>query len=133
MVPGWRLIDLAPAMRSLGQLVQGTGRFDPKSHVRLKQIHQSWCWKGGTSKTSGLAMPQKDCAAHPALVLIVDDDEAILEITAELLGTLRYDVLTEASAPETAQLLRKNCRALLSFNGYLDARDGRGRACRDCG
>jgi CheY-like chemotaxis protein len=38
-------------------------------------------------------MAHKDPRSQTALVLIVDDDEAVVEITAELLETLGYDVL----------------------------------------
>ena len=47
--------------------------------------------EGESRKTSGFAMAQKDPRSQTALVLVVDDDDAILEITAEdykLLATM---------------------------------------------
>jgi CheY-like chemotaxis protein len=75
--------------------------------VEIKPAHD-WCWKGGTSKTSGFAMAQENSRSQAALVLIVDDDEAVVEITAEILGTLGYDILIARNGPEAVELLRRN-------------------------
>ena len=64
--------------------------------------------KEGPAKTSGFAMAQKNPRSHAALILIVDDDEAVVEITAEILETLGYDVLNARNGPEAIELLRKN-------------------------
>jgi CheY-like chemotaxis protein len=64
--------------------------------------------KEGPEKTSGVAMAQKNPRSQAALVLIVDDDEAVVEITAEILGTLGYDVLIARNGPEAVELLRRN-------------------------
>lgn len=61
-------------------------------------------------------MAQKDRLSHAALVLIVDDDEAVVEITAEILETLGYDVLTARNGPEAVELLRKNSRISVLFS-----------------
>ena len=53
-------------------------------------------------------MAQKNPRSQAALVLIVDDDEAVVEITAEILGTLGYDVLIARNGPEAVELLRRN-------------------------
>jgi CheY-like chemotaxis protein len=51
---------------------------------------------------------QKNPPSQAALVLIVDDDEAVVEISAEILGTLGYDVLTARNGSEAVALLRRN-------------------------
>ena len=53
-------------------------------------------------------MEQENSRSQAALVLIVDDDEAVVEITAEILGTLGYDVLIARNGPEAVELLRRN-------------------------
>src|SRR5712672_3573400 len=53
-------------------------------------------------------MAQKNPRSQAALVLIVDDDEAVVEITAEILGTLGYDVLIARNGSEAVELLRRN-------------------------
>jgi CheY-like chemotaxis protein len=53
-------------------------------------------------------MAQKNPPSQAALVLIVDDDKAVAEISAEILGTLGYDVLTARNGPEAVALLRRN-------------------------
>jgi CheY-like chemotaxis protein len=49
------------------------------------------------------------------LVLIVDDDEDILELAAEILQTLGYDVLTARNGLEGVAVLRKNSRISILF------------------
>ena len=44
------------------------------------------------------------------LVLIVDDDEDILELTPEILETLGYHVFTARNGLEAIELLRRNSR-----------------------
>jgi CheY-like chemotaxis protein len=39
-------------------------------------------------------MAENSPGSHAALILIVDDDEAVVEVAAESLETLGYDVLT---------------------------------------
>ena len=60
-------------------------------------------------------MAQKNPGSHSTLVLIVDDDEAVVEITAEILETLGYDVLTARNGHEAVELLRKNRRISVLF------------------
>ena len=60
-------------------------------------------------------MAQKNPRSHAALVLIVDDDEAIVEVTAEVLETLGYDILTAQDGPEALELLRSNSRISILF------------------
>jgi CheY-like chemotaxis protein len=43
-----------------------------------------------------------------ALVLIVDDDEEVLQVTAEILKTLGYRALTARTGPEAVEQLRQN-------------------------
>jgi two-component system, cell cycle response regulator CpdR len=43
-----------------------------------------------------------------ALVLIVDDDEEVLQVTAEVLKTLGYRALTARTGPEAVEQLRQN-------------------------
>ena len=50
-----------------------------------------------------------------ALVLIVDDDEDILWMTAETVQRLGYYVLTAKNGPEAIDLLRKNSRINVLF------------------
>jgi CheY-like chemotaxis protein len=61
-------------------------------------------------------MAQKDRLSHAALVLIVDDDEAVVEITAEILETLGYDVLTARNGSEAIELLCKNSGISVLFS-----------------
>ena len=61
-------------------------------------------------------MVQKNPRSHAALVLIVDDDEAVVEITAEISETLGYDVLTARNWPEALELLRKNSSISVLFS-----------------
>src|ERR1700720_3879069 len=49
------------------------------------------------------------------LVLIVDDDDDILELAAEILQTLGYDVLTARNGLEGVAVLRKNSRISILF------------------
>ena len=60
-------------------------------------------------------MAQKNPPSQAALVLIVDDDEAVVEITAEILETLGYDILTARNGSEAVELLRKNSRISVLF------------------
>ena len=60
-------------------------------------------------------MAQKNPRSHAALVLIVDDDEAVVEITAEILETLGYDILTAQDGSEAVELLRSNSRISVLF------------------
>jgi CheY-like chemotaxis protein len=41
-------------------------------------------------------------------VLIVDDDEDVLQVTADILETLGYRVLTASTGPEALETLRRN-------------------------
>jgi CheY-like chemotaxis protein len=43
-----------------------------------------------------------------SLVLIVDDDEEVLQVTADILETLGYKVLTAKTEPEAVEQLRRN-------------------------
>jgi CheY-like chemotaxis protein len=49
------------------------------------------------------------------LVLIVDDDEEILELAAEILQMLGYDVLTARNGLEAVAVLRRNPRVSTLF------------------
>ena len=60
-------------------------------------------------------MAQKNPRSHAALVLIVDDDEAIVEVTAEVLETLGYDILTAQDGPEALELLCSNSLISILF------------------
>ena len=60
-------------------------------------------------------MAQKNPRSHAALVLVVDDDEAVVEITAEILETLGYDILTAQDGSEAVELLRSNSRISVLF------------------
>jgi CheY-like chemotaxis protein len=53
-------------------------------------------------------MAQENPRSHAALVLIVDDDEAVVEITVEILETLGYDVLTAQDGSAAVELLHSN-------------------------
>jgi CheY-like chemotaxis protein len=48
-------------------------------------------------------------------VLIVDDEQDVLELAAELLQTLGYDVLTAPNGFEALAVLRKNSRISILF------------------
>jgi CheY-like chemotaxis protein len=61
-------------------------------------------------------MAQKNPRSHAALVLIVDDDEAVVEITAEIFETLGYDVLTARNGPEAVEILHKNSGISVLFS-----------------
>ena len=50
-------------------------------------------------------MAQKNPRSHAALVLIADDDESVVQITAEIVETLGYDVLTAQDGPKAVELL----------------------------
>ena len=59
------------------------------------------------------------------LVLIVDDDEDILELAAEILQTLGYDVLTARNGLEGVAVLRKNSRISILFTDiHMPGRSG---------
>ena len=60
-------------------------------------------------------MAQKNSPSHAALVLIVDDDEATLDITAEVFEILGYDVVTAESGRVALEVLRKNPRVSVLF------------------
>jgi CheY-like chemotaxis protein len=60
-------------------------------------------------------MTQKNSPSHAALVLIVDDDEATLDITAEVFEILGYDVVTAESGRVALEVLRKNPRVSVLF------------------
>ena len=60
-------------------------------------------------------MAQKNPRSHAALILVVDDDEAVVEITAEILETLGYDILTAQDGSEAVELLRSNSRISVLF------------------
>jgi CheY-like chemotaxis protein len=60
-------------------------------------------------------MAQKNPRSHTTLVLVVDDDEAIVEIAAEILETLGYDVVTARNGHEAVELLYKNSRISVLF------------------
>ena len=60
-------------------------------------------------------MAQENPRSHAALVLVVDDDDAVVEITAEILETLGYDVLTAQDGSEAVELLRSNSRISVLF------------------
>ena len=61
-------------------------------------------------------MAQNNPRSHAALVLIVDDDEAVVEVAAESLETLGYDVLTTQDGPEAVALLRSSPAHLCSIH-----------------
>jgi CheY-like chemotaxis protein len=60
-------------------------------------------------------MAQKNPRSHAALILVVDDDQAVVEITAEILETLGYDILTAQDGSEAVELLRSNSRISVLF------------------
>jgi CheY-like chemotaxis protein len=60
-------------------------------------------------------MAQKNPRSHAALFLIVGDDEAVVEVTAEVLETLGYDILTAQDGPEALELLCSNSRISILF------------------
>jgi CheY-like chemotaxis protein len=60
-------------------------------------------------------MAQKNPRPHAALVLVVDDDEPVVAITAEILETLGYDVLTAQDGSEAVELLRSNSHISVLF------------------
>jgi two-component system cell cycle response regulator CpdR len=43
-----------------------------------------------------------------SLVLIVDDDEEVLQVTTDILETLGYQVLTARTGPDALEQLRRN-------------------------
>jgi CheY-like chemotaxis protein len=53
-------------------------------------------------------MAQKNPPSNAALVLVVDDDEATLDTTAEVLETLGYDVVTAENGSIALEVLRNN-------------------------
>ena len=77
-------------------------------------------------------MAQKNPPSQAALVLIVDDDKAVAEISAEILGTLGYDVLTARNGPEAVALLRRNSCVSVLFTDIQVPDIGRRGACGDC-
>ena len=60
-------------------------------------------------------MAQKNPISQAALVLLVDDDEAIVEITSQILEALGYPVLAALNGPEAVKILRKNPRISVLF------------------
>jgi CheY-like chemotaxis protein len=52
---------------------------------------------------------------HTELVLIVDDDEDVLELSAETLRTLGYEVLTARNGLQAIAILHKNSRISTLF------------------
>jgi CheY-like chemotaxis protein len=52
---------------------------------------------------------------YTELVLIVDDDDDIPELAAEILRTSGYDVLTARSGPEAVTILRSNSQISILF------------------
>jgi CheY-like chemotaxis protein len=66
-------------------------------------------------KNPGFTMAQKNPRSHAALILVVDDDQAVVEITAEILETLGYDILTAQDGSEAVELLRSNSRISVLF------------------
>jgi CheY-like chemotaxis protein len=60
-------------------------------------------------------MAQKNSLSQTDLVLIVDDDEGVVEITAEILETLGYDVLTARNGHEAIHILRNDSRISVLF------------------
>ena len=60
-------------------------------------------------------MAQKNPISQAALVLLVDDDEAIVDITSQILEALGYAVLSARNGPEAVKILRKNPRISVLF------------------
>jgi two-component system, cell cycle response regulator CpdR len=60
-------------------------------------------------------MAQKNSPSHAALVLIVDHDEATLDITAEVFEILGYDVVTAESGRVALEVLKTNPRVSVLF------------------
>ena len=50
-----------------------------------------------------------------SLVLVVDDDAEVLQVTAEILETLGYRVLTVGTAPEALEQLQRNSEISVLF------------------
>ena len=53
--------------------------------------------------------------ADVALVLIVDDDEEVLQVTADILETLGYRVLKARTGPEAVEQLQRNSEISVLF------------------
>jgi len=65
-------------------------------------------WKGSQEANGqGVAMIQQS-PSDAALVLIVDDDHEVRQVTADLLETLGYRVLTARTEPEAVEQLHRN-------------------------
>ncbi len=73
------------------------GSYEPR--LALKRTEEN--------KPPGVAMGQQN-PPDVALVLIVDDDEGVLRVTADILEALGYHVLTAGTGPEAVELLRRN-------------------------
>ena len=67
------------------------------------------------SNVSHVAAPIREHLLQSYSILIVDDDEDILEIAAEILQTLGYNILTARSGLEAATLLRRNPQVTILF------------------
>src|SRR5690606_7883939 len=59
---------------------------------------------------AGLAEPEALVPSRPAVLLLVDDDEAVRTATAELLSDAGHTVLEAGSATEAMQVLRADPR-----------------------
>jgi CheY-like chemotaxis protein len=71
---------------------------------------------GGTAMQElGCALSIEDHSFHTQMVLLVDDDEDILELVAENLETLGYDVVTARTGLEALAILRDNSRISILF------------------
>ena len=50
-----------------------------------------------------------------SLILVVDDDAEVLQVTAEILRTLGYRVLTARTGPEAVEQLQRNSEISVLF------------------
>jgi CheY-like chemotaxis protein len=60
-------------------------------------------------------MAQKNPPSHGILILMVDDDKAILDITAEVFEILGYDVITSESGRVALEVLKTNPHVSVLF------------------
>lgn len=63
----------------------------------------------------GYIRPTKDHSLQTETVLLVDDDEDILGLAAEILETLGYDVIMASTGLEALAILRENPRISILF------------------
>jgi signal transduction histidine kinase/CheY-like chemotaxis protein len=94
--------------RILSNVGQGTTveMYLPRSHDRAERA------------ASGLILPLRR-AAEGEVILVVEDDQAVLEMAVESLSDLGYETLTAADAQSALSILRSNARIDMLFSDVV--------------